>query len=75
VARTPTRLQSRFTKYPFVGGNDAARPATVTVVGRAASTATTRADTLTVINQGGGPMSMSDVVDHAMVLAEHHCAR
>src|SRR3954471_1804453 len=66
VTRTPTRLQSRFTKGPFVGGNDAARPPPgETAVGRAASTATTRAGTPVVVDRGGGPKSISDSDDHA----------
>jgi hypothetical protein len=42
--------------------------------GHAASTATTRADASVCIDQGGGPTSISDEDDHAMALAEHHCA-
>jgi predicted TIM-barrel enzyme len=74
MERTPTRLQGRLTKYPFVGGNDAARPATVTVVGRAASTATRTGRTSILFDQGGGPTSIPDEDDHAMALAEHHGA-
>jgi hypothetical protein len=44
------------------------------VAGRAASIATTRAGTSISLDRGGGPISISDVDDHAMMLAEHHCA-
>jgi hypothetical protein len=43
-------------------------------VGRAASTATTRAVASVCVDQGGGPTSISDEDDHAMALAEHHGA-
>jgi hypothetical protein len=46
----------------------------VPTCGRAASTATTRAGTSISLDRGGGPKSISDDVDHAMALAEHHCA-
>jgi hypothetical protein len=44
------------------------------VAAHAASTATTRADTPISFDRGGGPTSISDEEDHAMALAEHHCA-
>jgi hypothetical protein len=43
-------------------------------VGRAASTATTRADNPIGFDRGGGPTSISDEDDHALMLAEHHGA-
>jgi hypothetical protein len=45
-----------------------------TVVGRAASTATTRADISINLDRDGGPTSYYDEEDHAMALAEHHGA-
>src|SRR5689334_7524313 len=75
AARTPTRLQSRFTKYPFVGGNDAARRHRVKSRLRSVPQAPRPSGRhLDQLRSSGGPKVDLRRMGHAMALARHHGA-